>query len=352
MASRGRGPTSHEFAASAREGRCYKRRQVMHSSRITRLFAAAVILAAAPARADDDAGDGDSDARTEPAPRRHDASWREILAGPFQTSRLFAMPTAEVVGAFQVSLSGDASLLSESDVLSSSSVVAIGFGDIAQLEYRNSAAISALDDQPIRVPTLGVQLKLPLRQRKYVPGFAVALRFGFPRQETSGHISHDENVTDLYAVGRLLLWGPLRAVTLHGGLRVAAAEIDSEGEPMLDDVERNLFLPAGGWEWQVGPRTVLAGELSLVPLFDPGDATRASRIKSGVFGRAGVRWRVLPALVIDASVGYRIEVARLDGSAEGSFGPNSLVDWDIRLGGEIFFPWGAVACRTAGVFCE
>ncbi len=290
--------------------------------------------------------------RAEPAPRRPHASWREILGGPFQTSRLFSMPTAQVVGAYQLSLSGDASLLSENNVLSSSSVVAIGFGDIAQLEYRNSAAISALDDRPVPMPTLGVQLKLPLRDRKYVPGFAVALRFGFPREEQVESLRHDERVTDLYLVGRLPLWGPLARITLHGGLRVSAAEIDSEGEPLLEDVARNLFLPAGGWEWQVGSHTVLAGELALVPLFDPGDATRESHIRSGVFGRAGVRWRLLPAVVFDASVGYRIEVARLDGSGATSFGPNSLVDWDIRLGGEIFLPWGAVACRTARVFCE
>jgi len=323
----------------------------MRRSLTTGLLLLATLAGASTARADSAASD-EADSSSEPAPRRPDADWRTIFGGPFQTSRLFAMPTAEVVGAYQLSLSGDASLLSESNVLSSSSVVAIGFGDIAQLEYRNSAAVSALADRPVPMPTLGVQLKLPLRDRKYVPGFAVALRFGFPREEQLEHIRHEERVTDLYFVGRLRLWGPLERLTLHGGLRVSAAEIDSEGEPLLEDVKRNLLLPAGGWEWQAGPRVVLAGELALVPLFDPGDASRESRIKSGVFGRAGVRWRMLPAVVFDASVGYRIEVARLDGSSTTSFGPNSLVDWDIRLGGEVFFPWGAVACRTARVFCE
>jgi hypothetical protein len=26
--------------------------------------------------------------------------------------------------------------------------------------------------------------------------------------------------------------------------------------------------------------------------------------------------------------------------------------WDIRLGAEVFVPWGALACRAAGVFCD
>ena len=312
----------------------------------------AVLAASSPVRAEPSAeGDsGAAEAAAEPAPRRREASWREIFAGPFQTSRLFAMPTAEVVGAYQVSFSGDASLLSETSVLSASSVVALGFGDIAQLEYRSSNAITTLEESPINLPTLGVQLKLPFRERKYIPQFAVALRFGLPTREEVGGIRHDEQVTDLYAVGRLRLWGPLERVTLHGGLRVSAAEIDSEGEPLLADVKQTLFLPAGGWEIQMTPQTTLAGELSLVPLFDPGDAARASRIKSGLFGRAGIRWRMLPSVIVDASVGYRIEVARADASASDDL--RGLVDWDIRLGGEIFLPWGAVLCRTAGLFCD
>ena len=96
---------------------------------------------AEPEATDPEAAEAEA-AEREPAPRRADASWGEIFAGPFQTSRLFAMPTAEVVGAYQLSLSGDASLVNEANVLSSSGVAAIGFGDIAQLEYRASNAIS------------------------------------------------------------------------------------------------------------------------------------------------------------------------------------------------------------------
>jgi hypothetical protein len=53
-------------------------------------------------------------------------------------------------------------------------------------------------------------------------------------------------------------------------------------------------------------------------------------------------------VVLDASVGYQLEVARMR-PAEG---PGSLVQWDIRLGAEVFVPWGAIACRATGGFCE
>jgi hypothetical protein len=333
-----------------------------------RSWITAVALVAALAgqtRADKSSGGSSasqSDANTSPktteretAPRRKNASWREIFLGPFPSSRLFVMPTADVVGAFQLSLSGDASLLNETGVLSASSVVAIGFGDIAQLEYRNSTAISTLEDDPIQLPTLGVQLKAPFRRRKYIPALAVALRFGFPRTGSSadGTISHEERATDLYGVGSLRLWGPLHKVSLHGGVRVSSASIVSEaaaGAPAPATEKRTLYLPAGGWQWDVSPTASFAGELALVPLFDPGDATRPSKIGSGVFGRAGIRWRIIPSIVFDASVGYRIEVARLGG--EMSSVANALVDWDIRLGGEILVPWGAVFCRGIGAFCE
>lgn len=310
-------------------------------------LAASVILlgaGAGPARADDDTAD------IEPAPRDANASWREIFRGPFRTSRLFGVPIADVVGAYQISLSGDASLLTLESTLSTSSVIAVGFGDIAQLEYRNAAAITTLEENPFGLPTVGVQLKAPFRRRAYVPDVAVALRFGLPRDEVAGDVIHSERATDLYLVARLPLWSSLRRVILHGGLRLSSAEIDSEGPGAPEDYRETLWLPAGGVQLAVGDDTALVAEVALVPRFAPGDAGRASDIDSGIFGRAGVRWRLLPAVVFDASVGYRIEIERL-GTSPSSMA-NALVDWDIRLGGEVFVPWGALACKTARIFCD
>jgi hypothetical protein len=281
-------------------------------------------------------------AAAEPA-RRRDASWAEIAAGPYQSSRLFAMPIADVVGAYHASVSGDGSLLQETGILSFAGVVAIGFGDIAQLEYRHTAAIS-IEGTTAPVPAVGVQLKLPLRERRLVPAWAVAFRLGVPRRETFGAVEVDETVTDLYLVGRLRLG----RAALHAGARVSKATIAIGGERDLV-ADRTMVLPALGWDVAVNPESRLVGELALAPQFryDPA-ADAPPEVDHGLLGRIGVRWFIHPALSIDGSLGYQLEVAR----AEAADGLSSIVQWDIRLGGELFIPWGAVVCRTTGAFCE
>jgi len=300
---------------------------------------------------DDESGD-DATADEDAKPRLQTATWREIFSGPFQSSRLFAMPVADVVGAYQLSLSGDGSLLRETGILSSAGVLAIGFGDIAQLEYRHTGVIG-IANSTAPIPAAGVQLKAPLRERKYVPAFAIAFRLGVPRSEYFDSLEVEETVTDLYLVGRLRLWGPLHVATLHGGLRVSSAEMSLVNQHR--DVQRTMYLPAGGWEIQMNPRTRLVGEAALVPTFElvpnagaPGDMT--PDIDYGLLGRMGIRWLIHPTIAIDASIGYQLEVAKLTGATDR--GITSVVDWDIRLGGEVFLPWGAIVCRAAGIFCE
>ena len=54
-------------------------------------------------------------------------------------------------------------------------------------------------------------------------------------------------------------------------------------------------------------------------------------------------------LTFDASVGYRVEVPRRERGPEPAGAP---VDWDIRLGAEIDFSWGALACRAVHSLCS
>ena len=131
----------------------------------------------------------------EHAPRRTDASLAQVLHGPFQSSRLFAMPIADVVGAYMVSISEDDSLLQQPGVLSSEGVIAIGFGDIAQLEYRHTSAISVTGvDEPL--PSVGAQLKIPIPDLPNVPALGIArFRLGVERDETVGATTVAEKVT-------------------------------------------------------------------------------------------------------------------------------------------------------------
>jgi hypothetical protein len=282
--------------------------------------------------------------------RRPDLSIARIFRGPFSTSRLFSMPTADVIGAYMLTLSGDASLLQEAGVLTSAGVVSIGFGDIAQLEYRHTSAIGVTGvNAPL--PAVGVQLKLPIPEYRNVPAFGVAFRLGVPRTEQLGDTVIEEAVTDLYLVGRLRFeiapW-----LTLHGGARISSARIELSGDRTGSEntrTDRRLTLPTGGYEIAMSKDAKIVGELALAPRFTfmPGIDTRPE-VGYGVLGRLGLRWSVTPSVIIDGSINYQTDIGRIADAAT----LDAIVQWDIRLGAEVFVPWGALACRAVGVFCD
>lgn len=305
------------------------------------VLAALLLASVRPAVADELATDADD------APvRKRDATLRQVFAGPFQSSRLFAMPTADTVGAYVLSFGGDGSLLQETGVLTSAGVLAIGFGDLAQLEYRHTSAISVTGiNAP--VPGVGVQLKLPIPDINGVPALGVSFRLGVPRRETYGMTDIDETVTDLYLVGRLRI-EQIKWLALHGGARVSSAKIELSGDRTAEARE-TLWLPTAGYEIAMNPTAKIVGEIALAPQFRwTPDSTDAPEIGYGLLGRFGMKWAVLPSLVIDGSIGYQLEVA----NAALASGPDAVVAWDIRLGAEMFVPWGALACRAVGAFCD
>ncbi|MEO7729380.1 MAG: hypothetical protein ABIY55_00280, partial [Kofleriaceae bacterium] len=237
-------------------------------------------------------------------PRR--SSLGAVFHGPFRSSRLFAMPVADVVGAYVLSLSGEGSLLQQPGLLTAAGVVAIGFGDIAQLEYRHTEAIGVTGlDAP--VPAIGVQLKLPIPERSGIPAIGVAFRLGVPRSELVAGQVVDETVTDLYLVGRLR-FAQLPWLTLHGGTRISSAKAaPANGDPAE---QRTLWLPTAGYEVQMNPAAKIVGEIALAPQFrwTPGSELEPT-IGYGLLGRLGMRWAIIPSVIIDGSIGYQLEVA-------------------------------------------
>jgi hypothetical protein len=298
---------------------------------------ALMLLLTATAHADD------------PVPERRDpdATIGHIFHGPFSSSRLFTMPTADVIGAYMLSLSLDGSLLQQPGVLTSAGVIAAGFGDIAQLEYRHTSAISVTGiNAP--VPAAGVQLELPIPEYPWVPKLGVAVRIGVPRDEQFGATVIEEKVTDFYFVARerVTPW-----LTLHGGVRVSPSRftVTDPAQPDVVDKSRTLVLPAGGLELAVNPQSRVVAEVAAVPQFMwMANGAEAPAITYGVLARLGLRWQILPSVVLDGSLGYQVANDNVVGD-----GPRDVVgQWDIRLGAEVFVPWGALACRAVGAFCE
>jgi hypothetical protein len=296
---------------------------------------------------------------TRPAKRSREQKLRRIFRGPFQSSRLYTMPAADTVGPYILSISGDGSLLQQPGILTSAGVIAVGFGDIAQLEYRHTSAIS-ITGLNAPVPTVGVQLKVPIPEYANVPAFGLAFRLGVPRLEDFDGVGVDETVHDLFLVGRLR-FEFAKWLTLHGGVRVSSAKIEIANDTFSMErragcelgatlaCQRTLWLPTGAYELQMTAQSKIVGEIALAPRFNyaPGSAIDPS-IGYGLLGRFGMRWNLLPSVIIDGSIGYQLDVA----TNAPDEGPGAIVTWDIRLGAEIFIPWGALACRAAGVFCE
>jgi hypothetical protein len=277
------------------------------------------------------------------AVRSPDATYGAIFRGPFASSRLFAMPTADVVGAYILSLSGDGSLLQKPGVLTSAGVVAIGFGDIAQVEYRHTEAIG-ISNLMAPVPSVGVQLKLPIPERSGVPAIGVAFRLGVPRTERLDDTFVHERVSDLYIVARERFAG-VPWLTLHGGARISSAKATPTDDTL--SVTKTLVLPTAGVAFTMNAEAQIVGEVALAPQFQWMPSVEpAPVIRRGLLGRLGMKWRLLPAFVLEGSLGYQLD------DAAPTAGFDAVVSWDIRLGAAVFVPWGALACRAVGVFCE
>ena len=267
-----------------------------------------------------------------------------MFRGPFRSARLFAMPTTDVIGAYILTLSGEGSLLQKPGVLTSAGVLAIGFGDIAQLEYRHTEAIGITGlDAP--VPAVGVQLKLPIPERPNLPAFGVAFRLGVPRGEELDGKKVDETVTDLYLVGRLR-FAAAPWLTLHGGTRISFAKAAPDDPDLV--VQKTLWLPTAGYEVAMNPYATIVGEIALAPQFQWMPAVQPRPlIGRGLLGRLGMKWRVIPSFVLEGSIGYQVDDAASPEGVEAI-----VTTWDIRLGAAVFVPWGALACRAVGVFCN
>ncbi len=255
---------------------------------------------------------------------------RAAMAKRGNTSRLFYMPVADTVGAYEMALSYDGSLLEEPGLLSSAGVLAVGVGNLAQIDYRHISAIG-IDGGSVPLPSVGVQLKLPFNTGQMIPALAISYRIGIAHEEGDAVQKSDE----VYAVAHFVL--PL-GLDLHAGLRVASASLEFNGQKS----EVTEWYPAIGLAHEVGSKVTTILEVGRAPKFDLIDG--APVINSGVTGRLGLRWRVHPRLSFDASAGYLAQGLGTD--------PNDLLAWDIRLGGEVFVPWGALACESLSLFCK
>jgi hypothetical protein len=243
---------------------------------------------------------------------------------------------------------GDGSLVKEPGVLSFAGLIAIGIGDLAQLEYRHTGAISS-DGRTTPLPAAGMQIKLPFPKRWRVPQLGVALRIGVPHEDSTGKIPILQKVSDLYFVSSLRLPGNLSAIQFHGGARISSVEANIEQNGASVDslkTRETLILPSIAWSIQMNPTSRIIGEAEWVPRFIVRDSTTHATVETGILGRLGINWRLNQYFSMNASIGYTLDSPSTIAS-EGI----ELVNWDIRLGGEFFLPWRVPLCRGLSILC-
>ncbi len=278
-------------------------------------------------------GDSGLDATKES--RSPSDSWSEVFTQRYISTHLFSMPTASVVGAYKGSFRTDGSLLSRPSALSLFGVVAVGVGEIAQVEYRKTEGVVSGQQTSVDLPSAGLQLRLPYRHR-YVPDTALAIRVGIPIEISS---TQKTRSIDLYFVASQAV-GPFR---LHGGLKTSFAAIETGTKT----TKETLLLPTAGIEWDSSSQATLVAEIGAIPKFFPQSDTLEARIDKAMLLRAGARWRIADWLSIDGSFGYHVQ----EGDSRQS-SPSKLTDWDIRMGAELHVPWGGVMCKTFHLFCN
>jgi len=265
---------------------------------------------------------------------------KNALADGDGSSQLFNMPTAYTIGAYQLALRGDGSLLKEPGVLSFSGLAAIGVGGVGQLEYRHTSAFS-VNGVSAPLPSAGVHIMLPLA--KPWPQLGAAFRMGLPHSETKEGVALEERVSDLYLVASMALQGSLKHVEVHGALRISSAEIQIKDSDT--NAKKTLLLPAVGWSIQMKKNARIIGEMEWAPRFSFA-AGRVS-IERSVIGRLGVDWKLHPYFKLIASTGYSFHQVP-SFTTQGV----ELVNWDIRLGGEFQIPWRKPFCQRFEFLCS
>ena len=232
-------------------------------------------------------------------------------------------------------------------MLTSAGVLAVGFGDIAQIEYRHTGAISVTGvNAPL--PAVGVQLTVPIPEYAYVPKLGIAVHIGVPRDEQIGGATsprRSPTSTSSCASGSRLADAARRAARVavapeHHRRRVAARS-GSGAHARAADVGVRAARESDDARSSARSRGAA--------VHVDGDGAEKPAIAYGLLARFGLRWAIVPSVVLDGSLGYQL--AKQNGVAGA--GPRDVVQqWDIRLGAEVFVPWGALACRAVGVFCE
>lgn len=262
-----------------------------------------------------------------------------------QPSRLFSVPTAEILQSMEISFSGGGAFGVEGGTAILKNFI-IGLGGIAEVEFTTSGMTNRLTGKSERLPSSSFKVSLiPERFKNvwFLPDIAVQLRSASwqslegesdqLRSEYKGY--NDQIAGNLHAINRLqkrfsilyLIIG--KRISSLGSIQIGLSQTDirTKGGYQtiylrdygtydtidIQELQESFISPFGGIEIIANKSTRLMAEIQSVPLFDYNFKKKDIEITQTWLGVAGVRFFIMEWLSLDTGVKYQSD---FDGIAD------------------------------------
>jgi len=242
---------------------------------------------------------------------------------PMDVSRLFTIPTANVLGSFRADLNGGGTFSAEKE-RGFLGRAAVGLGDVAEVEFSTLSILNSLKARSSGFPTTALKMRI-FGERARRPAVACMLRGTTGWRELDSdrspidfyRASYDTRLTRLHVIGSKTI----ASTSVHLGIGWVDVRVKgpstSGGEVQSGESQTNLFAPFAGFAVQVNPLTLIMGEIETSPRykFPAGSEFSHPEVERAWSAVLGVRFFFTDWLATDAGAGYRSD---FDGIADAS----------------------------------
>lgn len=254
-------------------------------------------------------------------------------------SRLFSIPTADVLKSMEISVSGGGAFGVEGGSALLRNFI-IGLGSIAEVEFTNSGMTNQLTGKSEILPTSSFKVSLipeRYKNRWYIPDIAVQLRSASWKSlegnnyalrsdykaysESIGGNLHDiSQVQKRFSILYLIVG---KKIPDFGNFQIGLSQTDVrtkggyqtlyiESSHLYDTVEipelkKSFLAPVAGFEIIANKNTHLMAEIQSIPLFDYDFQKERVAISKTWLGVAGVRFFISEWLSLDTGIKYQSE---------------------------------------------
>lgn len=215
---------------------------------------------------------------------REDGRGMVASAPPIEPSSLFAIPTGRVVRSLDLAISASGIIFGEEST-SGLADIALGLGDIAEMELGTISMSSSLKgpNQLVSVPGGGLKVYLPLW--KYVHGVGASFRRSGSYEARTATARYEAKLGEFYAVASVANFTPGRETSSRAGWKGVKFKghlglVYTDAVLSVDQVDRkrHFLRSIGGFEaWKEDSRII--GELSWTADFQPEEGGRIEDIR-------------------------------------------------------------------------